>query len=257
MLTIALAGKGGTGKTTVAALLVRHFACKRLGTVLAIDADPSSNLNLVLGLPLTITVGDIREAMLAGVQNGSVGTGITRHDFLKAEIRLAVEEGDTVDLLAMGRPEGQGCYCPVNHMLRQIIDGLGQSYDFVVIDNEAGMEHLSRRTTRDVDFLLIVTDPTVRGVKAAEGVVKLASDLQINVGRAMLVVNRVDGELPPALRQTLDGLNAELAGVIPADPRVGEFDAVGRPLVELGADSPAAQAIEALAEKLLRVPTIS
>jgi CO dehydrogenase maturation factor len=255
--TIALAGKGGTGKTTLAALLVRHFARKHLGTVLAIDADPSSNLNLVLGLPLTITVGDIRENMLAGVQNGSVGTGITRHDFLKTEIRLAVEEGNTVDLLAMGRPEGQGCYCPVNHMLRQIIDGLGQSYDFVVIDNEAGMEHLSRRTTRDVDFLLIVTDPTVRGVKAAEGIVKLASDLQINVGRAMLVVNRVDGELPPALRQTLDGLNAELAGVIPADPRVGEFDAVGRPLVELGADSPAAQAIEALAEKLLRAPTIS
>jgi len=255
--TIALAGKGGTGKTTVAALLVRHFVRRRLGTVLAIDADPSSNLNLVLGLPLTQTVGDIREAMLAGVQNGSVGTGITRHDFLKTEIRLAVEEGDRVDLLAMGRPEGQGCYCPVNHMLRQIIDGLGQSYDFVVIDNEAGMEHLSRRTTRDVDFLLVVTDPTVRGVKAAEGIVKLAGDLQINVGRAMLIVNRVEGELPPALRQTLDGLNAELAGVIPADPRVGEFDAVGRPLVELGADSPAAQAIEALAEKLLRVPTIS
>jgi CO dehydrogenase maturation factor len=195
--------------------------------------------------------------MLAGVQNGSVGTGITRHDFLKTEIRLAVEEGNTVDLLAMGRPEGQGCYCPVNHMLRQIIDGLGQSYDFVVIDNEAGMEHLSRRTTRDVDFLLVVTDPTVRGVKAAEGIVKLAGDLQINVGRAVLIVNRVEGELPPALRQTLDGLNAELAGVIPADPRVGEFDAMGRPLVELGSDSPAAQAIEALAEKLLRVPTIN
>jgi CO dehydrogenase maturation factor len=257
MLTIALAGKGGTGKTTVAALLVRHLTRKRLGTVLAIDADPSSNLNLVLGLPLTITVGDIRENMLAGVQNGSVGTGITRHDFLKAEIRLAVEEGDTVDLLAMGRPEGQGCYCPVNHMLRQIIDGLGRSYDFVVIDNEAGMEHLSRRTTRDVDFLLVVTDPTVRGVKAAEGIMKLAGDLHINVGRAMLVVNRVEGDLPPALRQTLDGLHAEFAGLIPADPRVGEFDAVGRPLVELGADSPAAQAIEALAEKLLRVPTIS
>src|SRR3990170_2529149 len=255
-MTIALSGKGGTGKTTIAALLVRYLVRRRLGTVLAIDADPSSNLNLVLGLPLAATVGDIREAMLAGVQNGSVGTGITRHDFLNTEIRLAVEEGNPVDLLAMGRPEGQGCYCPVNHMLRQIIDGLGQSYDFVVIDNEAGMEHLSRRTTRDVDILLVITDPTVRGVKAAEGIVKLASDLQINVGRALLVVNRVEGELPSALRQTLDGLNAELAGVIPADPRVGEFDAVGRPLVELGADSPAAQAIEALAEKLLRVPTI-
>jgi len=261
--TIALAGKGGTGKTTLAALLVRHFARKHLGTVLAIDADPSSNLNLVLGLPLTITVGDIRENMLAGVQNGSVGTGITRHDFLKTEIRLAVEEGNTVDLLAMGRPEGQGCYCPVNHMLRQIIDGLGQSYDFVVIDNEAGMEHLSRRTTRDVDILLVITDPTVRGLKAAEGIVKLASNLQINIGRAMLVVNRVEGELSPVLRQALEGLDTagplqgiELGGIIPADPQVGEFDAVGRPLVELGADSPAAQAIEALADKLLRIPTL-
>jgi CO dehydrogenase maturation factor len=263
MSVIALAGKGGTGKTTVAALLVRHLARRRLGTVLAIDADPSSNLHLVLGLPLTVTVGDIREQMLAGVQTGSVGTGITRHDFLNTRIRLAVEEGERVDLLAMGRPEGQGCYCPVNHMLRQIIDGLGRSYDFVVIDNEAGMEHLSRRTTRDVDILLVITDPTVRGLKAAEGIVKLASDLQINVGRAMLVVNRVEGELSPVFRQALEGLDTagplqgiELGGIIPADPQVGEFDAVGRPLVELGADSPAAQAIEALAEKLLRIPTL-
>jgi len=252
--TIALAGKGGTGKTTVAALLVRHLVRRRLGTVLVIDADPSSNLNLVLGLPLTTTVGQIREAMLAGVQNGSIGTGITRHDFLQTEIRLAVEEGDHVDLLAMGRPEGQGCYCPVNHMLREIIDGFSQHYDFVVIDNEAGMEHLSRRTTRDVDILLVVTDPTVRGMKAAEGIVQLANDLQINVGRVVLVVNRVEGDLPLPLRQALDGLNMELADVIPADPCVAEYDAVGRPLVELGADSPAAQAIEALAEKLLRVP---
>ena len=107
MPVIALAGKGGTGKTTVAALLVRHFVQRRLGTVLAIDADPSSNLHLVLGLPLTVTVGDIREQMLAGVQSGSVGTGTTRHDFLNTQIRLAVEEGEHVDLLAMGRPEGR------------------------------------------------------------------------------------------------------------------------------------------------------
>lgn len=252
--TIALAGKGGTGKTTVAALLVRHLVRRRLGTVLAIDADPSSNLNLVLGLSLTTTVGEIREALLAGVQNGSVGTGITRHDFLQTEIRLAVEEGGHVDLLAMGRPEGQGCYCSVNHMLREIIDGFSQHYDFVVIDNEAGLEHLSRRTTRDVDILIVVTDPTVRGTKTAAGIVKLADELHINVGRTMLVVNRVEGDLPPPLRQALDGLNTALTGVIPADPCVAEYDAVGRPLVELGADSTAARAIEALAEKLLRVP---
>ena len=257
MSVIALAGKGGAGKTTVAGLVVRYFVRRRLGTVLAIDADPSSNLNLVLGLPLTITVGDIRERMLVGVQTGSIGTGITRHDFLNTEIRLAVEEGDHVDLLAMGRPEGQGCYCPVNHMLRQIIDGLGRSYDFVVIDNEAGMEHLSRRTTREVDVLLVVTDPTVRGMKAAESIVTLARDLHIHVGQALLVVNRVEGELSPVLRQALGGLEIEVAGIIPADPGVGEFDAIGRPLVELGVDSPAAQAIEALAEKLLHIPTLT
>ncbi|HLF26562.1 MAG TPA: AAA family ATPase [Anaerolineae bacterium] len=255
-MTIALAGKGGTGKTTVAALLVRYLAQRRLGTVLAIDADPAMNLNLVLGLPLTNTVGDIREGLLDAVQKGSVGTGVTRHDFLNTEIRLAIEEGDQVDLLAMGRPEGQGCYCAVNHSLRRIIDGLGRAYDFVVIDNEAGMEHLSRRTTRDVDILLVVTDPTVRGVKTAESIVKLADELQINVSRALLVVNRVNGELPPALRQTLDALNLELAGVIPADPQVGEFDAIGRPLVELGAESAVIQAIAALAEKLLRIPVL-
>ncbi len=250
MTTIALAGKGGTGKTTVAALLVRSLVQRRAGAVLAIDADPSSNLNLVLGLPLETTVGDIREGLLANVQSGAVGTGVTRHDFLSAEIRMAVEEGDTVDLLAMGRPEGQGCYCAVNHMLRDIVDGLGRAYRYVVIDNEAGMEHLSRRTTRDVDVLLAVTDPTVRGLKAAEGIVKLAAELDINVGQSWLVVNRVNGELPAALRAEIEALPIELAAVIPADPRIGEFDAGGRPLVELDADSPAAQAIERLAGRL-------
>jgi CO dehydrogenase maturation factor len=254
-MTIALAGKGGTGKTTVAALLVRHLVQRRRATVLAIDADPAANLNLALGLPLTNTVGDIREGMLAGVQQGAVGTGITRHDFLNAEIRLAVEEGEQVDLLVMGRPEGQGCYCPVNHMLRDIIDGLGRAYDFVVIDNEAGMEHLSRRTTRDVDVLLVVTDPTMRGIKAAEGIARLAGELQINVGHSLLIVNRVDGALPDTLQTALEGIGLEFAGLIPADPLVGAFDATGRPLVELPLDAPSSRAVEQLAERLLRIPT--
>lgn len=250
--TIALAGKGGTGKTTLAGLLIRYLVQHRLGNVLAIDADPSSNLHLVLGAPLTRTVGDIREDA-----RDQVPEGMARQDWLSYAVRMAVEEGDGFDLLAMGRPEGQGCYCAANHMLRTIVDGICKTYNYVVMDNEAGMEHLSRRTTRDVDVLLVVTDPTVRGVKAAEGIVKLAQDLEINVRHALLVINRVSGALPPALQEAVDGIAVDMGVVIPADPQVNEFDANGRPLVELAVDSPAARAIEALAEKIVRIPAKS
>ena len=248
--TIALAGKGGTGKTTIAALIVKHLIETRRGTILAIDADPSSNLNLALGLPLTRTVGDIREDMLAGVDK-TVGKSIARRDYLDAEIRYALEEGDEVDLLAMGRPEGQGCYCAVNHLLREIVDGLNRAYDYVVIDNEAGMEHLSRRTTRDVDVLLVVTDPTVRGILAAKSIIQLAHDLKINVKRSLLVVNRANGSIPPAVQTEIDKSSIELAGVVPADPLINAFDAEGKPIVALDGTSPAAAAVGRLARAIL------
>lgn len=246
-LTIALAGKGGTGKTTLAALLIRYLVRLRAGAVLAIDADPAANLHLALGLPLGTTVGDIREGLMAGVQAGAVGTGIARRDYINTELRLAVEEGDQVDLLVMGRPEGQGCYCAVNHMLREIIDGLGRQYSFVVIDNEAGMEHLSRRTTRNVDVLLVVSDPTMRGLKAAEAIVKLADELQIQVGRRLLVINRAAGELPAPMQQTLAEFPVPLAAIVPNDPAIGELDALGQPVASIDPRSPAVAALEALA----------
>jgi CO dehydrogenase maturation factor len=250
--TIALAGKGGTGKTTLAALFVRYLTQDNGHTVLAIDADPAVNLNLALGLPLTKTVGDIREDLLDEAQSGAITTGVARQDYLNYQLRLSVEEGDEVDLLAMGRPEGQGCYCPVNHMLRQIIDGLGEQYDYIVIDNEAGMEHLSRRTTKDVDILFIVTDPTIRGITAAKGILALAGSLNINIKQTVLVVNRVVGsELPKPLTDAIDEMGVELAGYIPADANVNELDAWGRPLVELEADSPAAASIWKIAEQYL------
>ncbi len=250
--TIALAGKGGTGKTTIGALLIRALLRRTKGPVLAIDADPATNLHMALGLSMPVTAGEIREEMMDTAQAGKLGVTISRQDYLSREIRMALEEGEKVDLLAMGRPEGQGCYCAVNHLLRQIIDELGRAYDYVVIDNEAGMEHISRRTTKDVDLLLVVTDPTVRGVRTAAGIATMARDIEVNVRKTMLIVNRVQGELPAPLQAAVAELGLEVGGVIPADDRVNELDALGRPLVQLDGDSPACKAVETLADRIVQ-----
>ena len=248
--TIALAGKGGTGKTTVAALLIHTLLQRVRGPLLAIDADPATNLHLALGLPMPMTVGEIREQMAETAQAGELGVAISRHDYLTHEIRMALEEGDEVDLLAMGRPEGQGCYCAANHLLRTIIDDLGKNYPYLVVDNEAGMEHISRRTTRDVDLLLIVSDPTVRGLAAAKSIYELAQDIEVNVHHIWLIVNRLQGEIPEPLQKAIDELDVGETFSIPADTRVNELDALGQPLIHLNGDAPALKAVEALTDKI-------
>ena len=250
--TIALAGKGGTGKTTIAALLIQGLMRRIPGPLLAIDADPAANLHIALGLPMPTTVGEIREDMTVSAQKEQLGVAISRHDYLTHEVQMALEEGEQVDLLAMGRPEGQGCYCAANHMLRTVIDNIGDTYKYVVVDNEAGMEHISRRTTRDVDLLLIVSDPTIRGIKTAGHIGKLADEIEIDVRRKMLILNRVTGDLPDPLQEAVDELDLELGAVIPADDKVNELDALGRPLIQLNGDSPSYREIEALTEKILR-----
>ena len=247
--TIAVAGKGGTGKTTLAGLLIRHLLRNKMGQVLAIDADPSSNLHLVLGLPLTKTVGDIRED-----SRTEVPPGMARTEWLDYAIRTAIEEGDRVDLLAMGRPEGQGCYCAANHLLRNIVDGICRTYDFVVMDNEAGMEHLSRRTTRDVDYLLLVTDSSIRGLVAAEAMLALSRELQVRVGKTYLVANRVNGQLSDAFRSRIDVLGVPLLATIQFDAQLADYDATGRPLAELPDEAPASVAVTAIARHLLAQP---
>lgn len=250
--TIALAGKGGTGKTTVASLLIQSLLQRVRGPLLAIDADPSTNLHLALGLPMPVTVGDIREDMAETAQAGQLGVSISRHDYLTHEIRMALEEGDAVDLLAMGRPEGQGCYCAANHLLRTIIDDLGKNYPYLVVDNEAGMEHISRRTTRDVDLLLVVSDPTLRGLAAARTILELAQDIEVNVHHTWLILNRIPGEIPDPLQQAVDDLEVEETLFIPADPGVNELDALGKPLVQLNGDSPASKAVAVMTEMILK-----
>jgi CO dehydrogenase maturation factor len=259
--TIALAGKGGVGKTTVAAMVIKYLVTTQPGAVLAIDADPSSNLNMAIGLDLAWTVGDIREDMLAQVKNsltaggaamGALSGGMSKRDYLDMEIRAALAEGQHFDLIAMGRSEGPGCYCAVNHNLREVIDSIGKNYRYVVIDNEAGMEHLSRRTTRDVQHLLVVTDPTQRGIVAAERIASFRHELDIRIENAYLIINRLEGEMPQALQERVDRLDIPLLGVIPADREITEADLAGHPIVELNDGTAAYRAVAQMMQHILQ-----
>jgi CO dehydrogenase maturation factor len=258
--TIALAGKGGVGKTTVAAMIIKYLVQTQTGSILAIDADPSSNLNMVLGLDLEWTVGDIREEMLeqvktsltnGGAAMGVLPGGLNKRDYLDYHVRSALAEGSRFDLIAMGRGEGQGCYCAVNHNLREVIDGIGKQYAYVVIDNEAGMEHLSRRTTRDVQHLLVVSDPTQRGLVAAGRIADICKELDIHIEKASLVLNRLQGGIPAGLQPLLNTIALPLAGTIPADDDLALFESSGRPLVEIADASPVYQAVAALMAQIM------
>jgi len=249
--TLAVVGKGGTGKTTFAALTIKYLLETGRRPILAVDGDPSSNLNLALGLPLEQTVGQIREETKQQVSSGTFQVGMSKPDWFAYKVNECLVEGDGVDLLAMGRPEGPTCYCAANNMLRDCIDTMGNDYPWVVIDNEAGMEHISRQTTRDVDVLFVVSDPNYRGVSTAEHIVRLIKELGTRIGIAYLVINNVVGELPPSLLQRVEGLGIPLLGQLPHDPAVGACDLEGRPLVELGDDSLIYPAIKKLLQKAL------
>jgi len=250
--TIAVAGKGGTGKTSVAALLVEYYT--RKGLVLAVDADPATNLNQALGLPLDeeSTVGRVREKLTEDVAKGVLSPTITKQDYMFGKMLEGLVESKGFDLLAMGRPEGPGCYCAPNEFLRTALERLVKDYryKYVVMDCEAGMEHISRRTTGDVDALIIMSDPTIRGITVAGRIKELIAELRSGVGSVCLVLNRVRTELSPELTKAIEETGLQLAASIPEDEAVAELEMTGRPVTELPADSRLRKEVEAIALRL-------
>lgn len=251
-LSIAVAGKGGIGKTTLCSLLVRCFRDLGAGPVLAVDADPNSNLAEALGVEPGKPLAEIREA--GSSPEGSPPSGIGRVRAVGDELQRAIVEAEGFDLITMGRPEGPRCYCAVNNLLRSALDSLAKNYRTVVVDNEAGMEHLSRRTTNDVDALIVIMNPTLPSLRAARRILDLSRELPIRVRRRMTLVNRVGPQgVPDEVQKELARLDGERLPDVPQDAVVEQAGAVGRDVMSLPADAPALAAMRGVAEILWRL----
>lgn len=234
--TISIGGKGGTGKTTVAGLVVRYLLRHDMKPVLVVDADPNTNLNDVLGVKIRTTLSDARERM-----KKDVPTGMTKDIFMQIQMEEALVEAEGFDLIAMGRPEGPGCYCAANSILSELLDKLMNHYPYIVIDNEAGMEHFSRLTQKDIDLLLLVSDPSKRGLTAACRIAEMVKELPIRVGEQYLIVNQVQS-LPFACPEEVKKIFGENIATFPVDPLITEYDLKGKPTFELPDDAPIVKA---------------
>lgn len=249
---IAITGKGGVGKTTVSALTVRLLVEAGQTPVLAVDADPNLNLNTALGVEVEQTVGDVREEGLS--RAAALPGGMAKSEFLRLRVQESLVEQEGFDLLAMGRPEGPGCYCFANSILRACVDQVGKQYAHVVIDCEAGLEHLSRRTAGDIDVLLVLSDQSLRSLDTAVRVFELVQSLQTRVGRSAFALTRLADGVVPELQEAARARGLPEPFVIPEDPQVGALDRQGKPLVTVAADSPARQAVRALLRSLDVLP---
>ncbi len=243
MTVIALAGKGGVGKTTLCSLMAFHLASVE-PPVLAIDADPNSNLGEKMGLSAT---SDLSSA-LACLRE--VPEGVAKHDVMAVKAREALIEGPGVDLIGMGRPQGPGCYCFANSVLRDVLTLMSKSYRHVLVDNEAGMEHISRGTVAKVDVLIVVSDPSVAGLRAASRIWGLADELEIEVARKLLVVNSVTEETRPALRERLASMGLTDYAFVPYEPDIRSLNMEGKPLLSME-DTGAYKAIARLCDRII------
>ncbi len=248
-LRIAVAGKGGVGKTTISALLVRALHERSGKLIMAVDADPNSNLGDKLGVRPEHTIGELREDLLARADQ--IPPGQSKQEFVRYQMRLATVEGDGFDLLSMGRPEGQGCYCYINNILRTFLDIAMDDYDYVVIDNEAGMEHLSRRTTKAMDVLVLVSDPTKTGIETAGRLATLAKEMRLEIGCLVLVMNGVRGQPSAAISEAAGELLSCQSFTVPYSEDLLDLNAEGRTLFELSEDDHAYKAVNAMLDVIV------
>jgi CO dehydrogenase maturation factor len=247
---IAVAGKGGTGKTSVASLVIRYLIKNDLGPILAVDADPNSNLAESLGLEVRQTVGRILNEFQG--EKLRIPAGMTKEAYLEYQLNVAITESKGLDLVTMGRGEGPECYCYPNVVIRKLIDDWSKNYAYVVMDNEAGLEHLSRRTTQNVDELLIVSDHSIKGLRAVARVKDLVKELKLVVARESIIINQVpDGRIDPLLTQEMDRLGITAAAVIPIDEEMQRYDLEQKPLFGLPDNSAAVTAVNDLMKRLL------
>jgi CO dehydrogenase maturation factor len=249
-LVLAVSGKGGAGKTTILTLILKTLIDHGKKNILVVDADPNTNLPETLGIKIKKTVGMIASDLKKSIERDSISPSMTKKDILEYNIFQTLAETDKFDLLAMGRTEGEGCYCTVNNLLTQILDTLSKNYDITLMDMEAGLEHLSRRTDRDVDIMVIVTDPSHMGMQTALRIKELAKEVHIKFKAMYMVANQFSPEMENIARDHSAKIGIEFGGIIPNDPNVQQYSLIGKSLLELPPNSPSLLAVENFLRKI-------
>ncbi|GHT70466.1 carbon monoxide dehydrogenase [Spirochaetia bacterium] len=251
--SIAMAGKGGTGKTTVCGLFLDHLVKSGKGPILAVDADANSNLNEVLGVEKPVSLGDIREEIARSEleEVNPIPPGMSKQEYMDFRFSSALVEENNYDMLVMGRTQGKGCYCFVNDILREQLKKYYQNYHYLIVDNEAGLEHISRGILPPVDLILLVSDCSRRGIQAAGRIAEMINELDLKVKKVGLIVNRApEGKLNSGITEEIEARHLSLIGVLPQDPLVYEYDSAGTPLVKMPETTPVRQALGEIIKKL-------
>lgn len=250
---IAVAGKGGVGKTTLTGLIIQYLGEKGKGPILAVDADANSNLNEVLGVKVDATLGDVREEVARSemAKDNPIPAGMTKADYMEFKFDDALVEDDDFDLLVMGRTQGKGCYCFVNGLLQAQLQRLEKNYPYIIVDNEAGMEHISRGVLPSMQTAILVSDCSRRGVQAVGRIAKLIEECDMHPRQIGLIINRAPGGvLNEGTKQEIENQGLHLLGVVPQDETVFDYDCEGKPIINLPEDSPVKKAIREIVDKL-------